>query len=109
MRNGSATAHSMKDVQKELRALKARLNELADSIQEDASDATSTASDLLHRAPKIAKEYGEELLESALDGAKSLGDTAAKHVLSSIKERPMGTLAALLGIGFLAGYLCRRE
>lgn len=104
MRNGH-TAASARDVQKELKALKARLNELAESIQDDAGEAAGIVSE----STKMAKHYGEDLLESALDSAKSLGDTAAKHVLSSIKDKPIGTLAALLGIGFLAGYLCRRD
>ena len=39
MRNGSATAQSAKDIQKELRALKAKLADLAESIQEDAGEA----------------------------------------------------------------------
>jgi ElaB/YqjD/DUF883 family membrane-anchored ribosome-binding protein len=104
MRNGH-TAQSVKDVQKELKALKAKLNELAESIQDDAAEAGSVLGD----GAKAAKHYGEDLLETALDSAKSLGDTAAKHVLTSIKEKPIGTLAALIGIGFLAGYLCRRD
>ena len=104
MRNGH-TAHAAKDLQKELKALKARLNELAESIGEDASEAGGALAD----GVKVARHYGEDLLDTALDSAKSLGDTAAKHVLTQIKERPMGTLAALIGIGFLAGYLCRRE
>jgi len=104
MRNGH-TAHSVKDVQKELEALKAKLNELARSIQDDASEAAGVVAD----GTKIAKHYGEDLLETALDSAKSLGDTATKHVLTSIKDKPLGTLAALFGIGFLAGYLCRRD
>ena len=108
MRNGTATAHSAKDVQKELKALKARLAELADSIQEDAETASETASSFLDSAPKIAKAYGEELLEGALSGAKGLGDVAAKQVVASIKDRPLGTIAALIGIGFLAGYLCHK-
>ena len=103
MRNGH-TAHSVKDVQKELKALKAKLNELAESIQEDASDTVGILAD----GAKVAKHYGEDMLESALDSAKSIGDTAAKQVMKSIKEKPVGTLAALIGIGFLAGYLCRR-
>lgn len=104
MRNGH-TAQSAKDIQKELKALKGKLNELAESIQEDASDAASVVAD----GGKLAKHYGEDLLETALDSAKSLGDTAAKQVLASIKDKPIGTLAALVGIGFLAGYLCRRN
>ena len=83
MRNGTATAHSAKDVQKELRALKAKLADLADSIQEDASDAAST---LLEDGPKLAKAYGEDLLESALSGAKGLGDVAAKQVMSQTRS-----------------------
>ena len=104
MRNGH-TAQSVKDVQKELKALKAKLNDLAESIQDDAAEAGSAFAD----GAKLAKHYGEDLVESALDSAKSLGDTAAKQVLASIKEKPIGTLAALVGIGFLAGYLCRRH
>lgn len=106
MRNGTATAQSAKDIQKELRALKAKLADLAESIEEDAGDA---ANSLLDGVPKLAKAYGEEILESALSGAKGLGDTAAKQVMSSIKERPLGTVAALIGIGFLAGYLCHKS
>ena len=109
MRNGTATAQSAKDIQKELKMLKAKLAELADSIQEDVETASDTASSIFAGAPKIAKAYGEELMESALSGAKGLGDIAAKQVMASIKERPAGTLAALVGIGFLAGYLCHRS
>jgi len=104
MRNGH-TARAAKDLQDEVKALKARLNELADAISADASEAGGAFAD----GVKVARHYGEDLLESALGNAKSLGDTAAKHVLEQIKERPMGTIAALIGIGFLAGYLCRRE
>ena len=106
MRNGSATAQSAKDIQKELRALKAKLADLAESIQEDAGEAAST---IIDGAPKLAKAYGEDLLESALSGAKGLGDVAARQVMSSIKDRPLGTVAALVGIGFLAGYLCHKS
>ena len=120
--NGAAI--NTKDIQKEIGALKARLNELADSIdideiegigkaisriearsKEAVGDAAKAAQALLDDVPKLAKAYGA----SIADSAKAMGESATNTVVESVKSRPLGSIAAMIGIGFLAGYLCRRD
>jgi hypothetical protein len=36
-------------------------------------------------------------------------DEIAESLVETVRNRPLGTLAAEIGIGFLAGYLCRRN
>ena len=36
-------------------------------------------------------------------------DSAADTLVDRVRANPFGTLAAVIGIGFLAGYLCRRN
>ena len=120
----NGTAMHTKDVQKEIAALKARLNDLADSIDADdidgigkaisriearskeaMGDAAKAAQAFLDDAPKLAKAYGA----SIADNAKALGESATNTVVEAVKSRPLGSIAAIIGIGFLAGYLCRRD
>ena len=123
MRQNGATLHA-KDIQKEIGALKARLNDLADSIdideiegigkaisrieaksKEAVGDAAKAAQALLDDVPKLAKAYGA----SIAGNAKALGESATDAVVETVKSRPLGSIAAIIGIGFLAGYLCRRD
>mgnify|MGYP006921769193 FL=1 len=70
---------------------------------------------------------GEEAIEETLKSARALiakyGDTAKSVAQDTInlknkatdtlieqtETRPLTTVAAIIGIGFLAGYLCRRS
>ncbi len=120
----NGTAMHTKDIHKEIAALKARLNDLADSIdvediegigkaisrielrsKEAVDDAAQAAKALLEDVPKLAKAYGA----SMADSAKALGESATNTVVETVKARPLGSIAAIIGIGFLAGYLCRRD
>jgi ElaB/YqjD/DUF883 family membrane-anchored ribosome-binding protein len=123
MRQNGSALHT-KDIQKEIAALKARLNDLADSIdideiegigkaisrievrsKEAIGDAADAAKALLDDVPKLAKAYGA----SIADSAKAMGESATNSVVETVKSRPLGSIAAIIGIGFLAGYLCRRD
>ena len=131
--NGAALP--AKDIQKEIAALKSRLNDLADSIdideiegigkaisrievrsKEAISDAADAAKALLDDVPKLAKAYGASIADGAkaygasvADSAKAMGESATNSVVETVKSRPLGSIAAIIGIGFLAGYLCRRD
>lgn len=123
MRQNGAALHT-KDIQKEIAALKVRLSNLADSIdvediegigkaigrieassKEAVGDAAKAAQALLDDVPKLAKAYGA----SIADSAKAMGETATNTVVETVKSRPLGSIAAIIAIGFLAGYLCRRD
>jgi hypothetical protein len=123
MRQNGAALHA-KDIQKEIGALKARLSDLADSLdldevegigkaisriearsKEAVGDAAKAAQALIDDVPKLAKAYGA----SIADNANAIGESATGAVVETVKARPLGSIAAIIGIGFLAGYLCRRD
>ena len=123
MRQNGAAMHT-KEINKEIAALKARLSDLADSIdideiegigkaisrievrsKEAVGDAAKAAQALLEDVPKLAKAYGA----SIADNAKAVGESATNTVVEAVKARPLSSIAAIIGIGFLAGYLCRRD
>jgi len=123
MRHNGPAMHT-KEIQKEIAALKGRLSELADSIDTDeiegigkaisriearskeaVGDAAKATQALLEDMPKLAKAYGA----SIADNAKAIGESTTNAVVETVKSRPLGSIAAIIGIGFLAGYLFRRD
>ena len=102
MRN-SAT-HNGKDLAREIALLKVQLEELSDSV---------------NGAGNSIVERGQEALEETLRSARELiakyGDTAklknkaTDTLIEHTEARPLTTLAAIVGIGFLAGWLWRRN
>lgn len=84
--------------------------------KEAISDAADAAKALLDDVPKLAKAYGASIADGAkaygasvADSAKAMGESATNSVVETVKSRPLGSIAAIIGIGFLAGYLCRRD
>jgi len=122
--NGTATASNSKDMVKEIAALKAQLKKLSTSIEKDASNGIGGA---ISEIQVKSKEAIDEVIETAQaflddysDSAKGmtkalmaksakLRDEAADTLIETVQERPLATLATVVGIGFLAGYLCRRS
>ena len=49
------------------------------------------------------------MADSAIEKGMEMRDAAADSLIKTVKERPIATLAAVVGIGFLAGFLCRRS
>jgi ElaB/YqjD/DUF883 family membrane-anchored ribosome-binding protein len=124
MRNGG-TVHSIpsKDLVKEINALKAQLKRVSDAMATDASDGMNRAIDAVESksretiddAVDAAQRFIDDYTETAKDTASKLTrassqmrDSAADSVVETVQARPFATLAAVIGIGFLAGYLCRR-
>src|SRR6478672_8670153 len=119
MRNGTAHAIPSKDLTKEINALKAQLKRVSDAMANDASDG-------MNRAIDAVESKGRETIDDAVDAAQrfiddytdtasklarvsgQVRDSAADSVVETVQARPFATLAAVVGLGFLAGYLCRR-
>ncbi|MBI3197239.1 MAG: hypothetical protein HYZ40_06970 [Rhodospirillales bacterium] len=111
MRN-TATQHNGKDLGKEIAALKAQLEELAESVNGTGNSLLARGEDAIEEAIATTREvidkYGSNARKVARDSIE-LKDRAASALVETTEARPLTTLAALLGIGFLAGYLCRRQ
>ena len=123
MRNGTAHSIPSKDLVKEINALKAQLKRVSDAMANDASDGMNRAIDAveskgretLDDAVDAAQRFIDEYTDTAKDTASKLArvsgqvrDSAADSVVETVQARPFATLAAVVGLGFLAGYLCRR-
>ncbi|MFI5030172.1 MAG: hypothetical protein ACHQPH_05665 [Reyranellales bacterium] len=123
MRNGTAHAIPSKDLVKEINTLKAQLKRVSDAMATDASDGMNRAIDAVESksretiddAVDAAQRFIDDYTETAKDTASKLTrassqmrDSAADSVVETVQARPFATLGAVIGIGFLAGYLCRR-
>lgn len=123
MRNGTAHSIPSKDLVKEINALKTQLRRVSDAMANDASDGMNRAIDAVEikgretidDAVDAAQRFIDEYTDTAKDTASRLArassqvrDSAADSLVETVQARPFGTLAAVIGIGFLAGYLCRR-
>lgn len=122
---GNGTAHALpsKELVKEINALKAQLKKLSSAMESDATDGVNRAvgtiesksKEAIDEAIETAQNFIDEYAEGAKDYAAALGrksgqirDNAANSLVETVQARPFGTLAAVIGIGFLAGFLCRR-
>ena len=121
--NGTTHALPSKELIKEINALKAQLKKVSSAMEADAHDGVNRAVGAIESKSKeaidSAIESAQDLIdgytESAKDAASTLAkksaelrDSAADSLVETVQNRPFGTLAAVIGIGFLAGYLCRR-
>jgi len=123
MRANGVSAHPNKDLVKEINALKAQLKKLSAAMEGEANDGVSRALSSIETKSKqviddtieAAQGFIDDYADSARDtvGALTkksaeLRDKATDSLVETVQNRPFGTLAAIIGVGFLAGYLCRR-
>jgi ElaB/YqjD/DUF883 family membrane-anchored ribosome-binding protein len=110
MRN--AATHSGKDLTREIANLRQQLDELTDAVNGTGNSMMSRGEAALEETLKSARElvakYGETAKAIAHDTAK-LKDRATGTLIEQTETRPLTTLAAIIGVGFLAGWLCRRH
>jgi ElaB/YqjD/DUF883 family membrane-anchored ribosome-binding protein len=121
--NGTAAAVPSKDLVKEINALNAQLKRVSQALAAEASTGVNRALDAVESKGKeavddaigAAQQFVDDYADNAKDAAANLArksaqirDNAADSLIETVQARPFGTLAAVLGIGFLAGYLCRR-
>ena len=122
--NGTAQALPSRELVKEVNALKAQLKKLSSAMESDASEGMSRAAGAIETKSKeaidtvieTAQNFIDDYADSAKDYATALTkksgqirDNAANSLAETVQARPFGTLAAVIGIGFLAGFLCRRS
>ena len=123
MRANGLTASTIKDLVKEINALKAQLKKLSTAMEAEASDGANRALDAVESKSKQAidsvidaaqnfiDDYGDlarDRVDALTRKSSELREKATESLIETVQERPLGTLAAIIGIGFLAGYLCRR-
>lgn len=124
MRANGVAARTNKDLVKEVNALKAQLLKLSSALEAEASDSVdravgaieSKSKQAVDKAIEAAQEFVDEYSDAARETMDALSrksaelrDKAKDSLVESVENRPLGTLAAVIGIGFLAGYLCRRH
>ena len=124
--NGLAprTQRSTKDLVKEVTVLKSQLRKLSAAMEADAKDGMNGAVSaielksraVIDEALEAAQtfideqtEHAREITDATLDKAVKMRDAAADSLIETVQARPLATLAAVVGIGFVAGLLCRRS
>jgi len=122
--NGTATANNTKELIKEISVLKAQLKKLSTSIEKDATNgiggalsdlqvkSKETIDEVIDTAQAFIDDYSDTAKENAkalMEKSAKMRDEATEALLETAKARPLATLATIVGIGFVAGYLCRRS
>lgn len=120
MRGNNVGLYANKDLAREVDALKVQLKKVTEALEAEATEGADRALDKVHskgkeaidHAIEAAQAFIDEQAESARDKARRLARksgevrTAAEE---TVQAHPLSTVAAMVGIGFLAGYLCRRH
>ena|SRR5689334_463774 len=108
----SSATHNGKDLAREIALLKEQLDDLADTVNGTGSSIMSRGEAAIEETLKSARElvakYGDTAKAIADDTIK-LKNKATDTLIEHTEARPLTTLAAVVGIGFLAGWLCRRN
>jgi len=101
-----------KDLAKEIALLKAQLEELTDSMSDTGQSMVARGEealeDTLNSARELIAKYGDTA-KAIADDTISLKNKATDKLVEQTEAHPLTTLAAVVGIGFLAGWLCRRQ
>ena len=101
-----------KDLATEISLLKAQLEELTESMGGAGQSVVARGEEAVEETLKSAREliakYGDTAKAIAKDTI-DLKNKAADKIVEHAEARPITTLAAVVGIGFLAGWLCRRQ
>ena len=110
MRN--AATHTGKELAREITLLRQQLEDLADSVNGTGNSMVARGEAAIEETLKSAREmvakYGDTAKAFAQDTAK-LKDRATDTLIEQTETRPLTTFAAIVGIGFLAGWLFRRH
>ncbi len=108
----SASHANGKDLAKEIALLKAQLEELSDSVSGASHSVVARGEealeDTLAAARELIAKYGDTA-KAIADDTISLKNKATDKLVEQTEAHPLTTLAAIAGIGFLAGWLCRRQ
>jgi ElaB/YqjD/DUF883 family membrane-anchored ribosome-binding protein len=124
MRVSDRGASANKELVKEVNALKAQLKKVSATMEAEAGDGASRALDtieskgkqaidsVIEAAQDFVAEYGDaarDRVDALTRRSAELRNKATESLVEMVRQRPLGTLAVIAGIGFLAGYLRRRH
>jgi ElaB/YqjD/DUF883 family membrane-anchored ribosome-binding protein len=108
MRN-SAAQYDGKELSQQIALMRTQLEELAHTVNGTKNTLVGRGGevldDALHSARDLIAKYGD----NAKTMAKDAKDKAGETLIQQTEAHPFSTLAAIVGIGFLAGWLCRRR
>lgn len=85
--------------------LKEDVRKITETLEKMAGGGANTASETLRTKARQARAGAARVQEAAEHGM----DDAVNYARTTIAERPIGTVAAALGIGVLMGLLLRRH
>jgi ElaB/YqjD/DUF883 family membrane-anchored ribosome-binding protein len=106
--NGRNSSATVRDIKKDLQSLRDDVSHLAEQISgelsEGGSDALSQAKD---RIEHLRQSINEVLLEKGREAGGAVNELA-DTVEETLRNRPMTTLAVVLGLGFIFGASWRR-
>jgi ElaB/YqjD/DUF883 family membrane-anchored ribosome-binding protein len=108
----SAASRNGKDLAREIALLKEQLEDLAGSVNDTGTTVVARGEaaieETLQSARELIAKYGDTAKAFAHDTA-NLKAKATNTLIEQTEARPLTTLAAIIGVGFLAGWLCRRS
>jgi ElaB/YqjD/DUF883 family membrane-anchored ribosome-binding protein len=109
MRN---SAHESKDLAKQVALLRSQLDDIAQTIDGTKDGlllrGQDALEDTLQSARDMIAKYGESAKAMA-DSAVRLKQKAGETLVEHTEDHPFTTVAAILGVGILAGWLLRRR
>jgi len=124
MRVSDRGASANRELVKEVNALKAQLKKVSATMEAEAGDGASRTLDtieskgkqaidsVIEAAQDFVDEYGDaarDRVDALTRRSAELRDKATESLVETVRQRPLGTLAVIAGIGFLAGYFRRRH
>ncbi|WIM12940.1 hypothetical protein [Enhydrobacter sp.] len=124
MRVSDRGASANRELVKEVNALKAQLKKVSATMEAEAGDGASRTLDtieskgkqaidnVIEAAQDFVDEYGDaarDRVDALTRRSAELRDKATESLVETVRQRPLGTLAVIAGIGFLAGYIRRRR
>jgi ElaB/YqjD/DUF883 family membrane-anchored ribosome-binding protein len=120
MRANGTALRANKEMIKEINALRTQLKKLSATMETEAESGVSRTLGAVESKSKEAIGAAQDFVDQYADGARDavqdvsrrtaeLRDSAAESLVEAVKDRPFATAAAIAGIGFLAGFLFRRN
>ena len=121
--NGTGHHAGNRDLVKQIAVLNSQLKKLSAAMEAEAHSGVARTLSAIETKSREAIDCAIEAAEEFIDGyadsasetasaiAKKTGqlrDAASESLIETVQARPFATLAAVVGVGFLAGYLCRR-
>ena len=124
MRSNESAFRANKELIREVNSLRTQLKRLSASMEHEAEGSAGRALNAVESKSKEAIDAAisaaQDFIDQYADGARDavhevsrrtaeLREQAAESVVDTVRARPFVTLATIAGVGFLAGFLCRKS